>query len=234
MSSTLSTKWSPPRIVGDLPAGYGGKVFYRTVNKLSLPGKRGLVEFVKIEKKKTGGTDAAARLSSFGTLADAKRNYPDMFDASGALKEEWRQPLRASRKARFPADWDHYDSGFLQLVSPQVKDAIEAVEPGVHLFVPLDITGEAPEDTLRLYISKLGHGGMGFVALSPQSNPKQDYFGDIPGKVTESFLYLDRRKIAGMHWFWCEVGPVYSAELVEKLGDILPESVFYVPVGVTE
>ena len=58
------------------------------------------------------------------------------------------------------------------------------------------------------------------------------YFADIPQKQTTDFMLLDGAKMDGMHLFDCEVGRVYSREMIDAVGDVLPEGVVHVAMGV--
>ena len=51
---------------------------------------------------------------------------------------------------------------------------------------------------------------------------------------SDQFCYLKINLVKGRHHFWDEnLGHVWSRELVEELGDVLPKEFVFVPAGVT-
>ncbi len=234
MSSMLATEWKSPRIAGEVPAGYDGPLYYRYLTVKHDRGPRALQEYLTWENRKINGVQYAQRFASMDSIFGAKLDFPDMFDADGMLKKEWRGPFKARKKSNFPKKaWRECDGGTVGLVGERARSIIEEIEPDTHLFVPIDLEPSDSEPR-RVYIFKIGHGGRGgWCALTPEFNPSQNYFAHIPEKSTTNFLLLDRPKVAGKHLFQCELGgAVFSEALVSRLGDVLCDGVVFVPVGV--
>lgn len=234
MSSMLATEWKPPRIAGEVPAGYDGPLYYRQLTVKYNRGPKALEQYLTWEKRNVDGVQFSERFASIDSLMSAKIKHPDMFDADGEVKAAWRGPFKAKKKSNFPKkSWTECYGGGLGLTSEHVKSIIEEVEPGIHLFAPLELQ-PADSEPHRVFIFKIGHGGWGgWCALTPEFNPLQDYFAEIPQKNTTEFILLDQSKVEGKHLFQCELGgPVFSKALVDRLGDILSDNVVFVPVGV--
>lgn len=231
MSSLLSCEWKPPRISGEVPAWYSGPIYYRQITTSGPPGPKLFGQFIKFKKRKIAGVDVVERFGNMDSLFKARLAYPEMFGPEGALLPEWLEPLKAEKKANFPKKWDNLNPGFLQLMSERVKCAIEKVEPGRHIFVPVDVEPD-DGDPGRVYIFKTGQGGYGYRALDNEFNPDGRHFSMPPQVLNSDFALLDPAKINDWQWFECEVGLVRSQEMIQELGDTLPEKVLLVPIGV--
>jgi hypothetical protein len=230
MGSLLANEWRPPRIVGEVPPDYTGPVFYRSLRLKSGGGRKSFDQCVTYDNKKIDGQNARQRLASYIALNDMRLDHPDMFEASGALKGEWRAMRTAKRKTNFPKERSKIES--FHTCSQWVHDAIEALEPGVHALLPVRLAGGGQEDEV-VYQLIYGNGGRGFVALSPRSNPKQDWVGGGRHLMqTTEFAFLAADRVRGKHIFWCEVGYVWSKALIDQIGDVFSEEVGLVPIGV--
>lgn len=232
MGSLLANEWRPPRTQGQIPADYHGPIYYRSLRLSSAPAKKSLAQYITFENKKIDGTNVSQRLSVYITVDDLRLRHPAMFDGSGDLKSDWREPLTAKRKSSFPKHWRDCES--FQLCSGWVRDAIEALEPGVHRFIPVRLIGGGLADEL-IYLLIYGNGGQGFVALSSRSNPTQHWLtGGKHLRQTTEFAYLAADRVQGKHIFWCEVAYVWSKALIDRIGDVFAEQVALVPMGVAE
>jgi hypothetical protein len=193
-------------------------------------GKKDISQHISFQNRKIGGQNVEQRWAAYSALDALRLRYPDMFDASGALKADWCEPLMAKRKASCPKQWDRLES--FRHCSQWVRDAIESVEPGVHAFLPIRLTGGSGDDEV-IYRWICGNGMWGFVGLSERSNPTQNWAsgGHHPMETTD-FAYLSAPKVEGKHFLECEVGHVWSKELIDRIGDVFSEQVGLVPMGV--
>jgi hypothetical protein len=229
----LATEWRPPRIHGEVPLGYDGPVYYRSIRLFGgKSGKKDISQHISFQNCKIGGQNVEQRWAAYVALDPMRLDHPDMFEASGALKTEWCEPLIAKRKASFPQGSDRLES--FGHCSQWVRNAIEAVEPGVHAFLPVRLTGGGSEDDV-IYRWVCGNGGRGFVGLSERSNPSQNWVsGGNHLLQTTDFAYLSVRKIEGRHILWCELGHVWSKELIDRIGDVFSDQIGLIPMGVSD
>lgn len=233
MGGMLATEWRPPRIHGEAPAGYDGPVYYRLIRLYGgASGKKDISQHISFQSRKIGGQNVEQRWAAYHALGNLRLDHPDMFEASGALKAEWCEPLIAKRKASFPKRWDRLES--FRQCSQWVRDAIEAVEPGAHVLLPIRLVGGGLEDEM-IYRLTCGNGGRGFVGLSEQSNPTQNWVsGGFHLAQTTDFAYLAADRVLGKHILWCELGFVWSKALIDRIGDVVSEQIGLVPMGVSD
>jgi hypothetical protein len=245
---TATTK--PIRTAGTVPAEYRGPVWYRTAEDTSSPAPRSRFRF----------RDDKARLERLLNARNRGRHVLGsglVVDESGALLPEWQTPLTAELIGSGRPDRVEYNRIFEAgvLVSERVHDAIAALEPGRHIFVPVDVASEGR--MLRNYVMFVGlsHFWDTDVAiLHPARNQlerwvytssqdrlgwrKPDWVRPRYGEA-EHFGYLDGRVVDGLHLLssgLVDNAHVFSPKLFEafaRFGDIFQGWHALVPVGIS-
>jgi hypothetical protein len=225
----------PPVIVGDVPPDYRGPLYYRLLNRSAGRRKKPLQEMIKFDDRKLGD-----RLASVNPLHAAVRRAPQLCDPNGELLSDLREPLKARLKSSASKGWDEFSSGVITLVSPRIRNVIEGLAPDVHYFVPIDISGD--EGAFRVYAFYCGLSRQ-YPALALEANGIGYSLAENGVPVfttphwleTDSFAYLDASVIAGVPLLldW-KVWLIFSAELVEALGDVMPAGTVFVPMGLDD
>jgi hypothetical protein len=154
------------------------------------------------------------------------------------------------------AHWNRFwalsptETEFHKVVSPQWKEAVESLEPGVHEFFPFTIEFDRPEGENiyaafvmreRIWITEhepdsfLGYRHRSTDALGTwQGRPKEP--GGLQPEVTLKFA---RTAVAGRHWFRAgnpfnnEAVPIIvSKALLERLLPLIPHESYFIPAYV--
>lgn len=230
-----------PRIRGDVPAGYDGPLYY-SWRRLESGSPKPFGAFIKIiddPKPKRMEDETAERLARADPQCAALRIEPRLFDEQGQLRPEWQRPLQARLKANAPKHFVDWPPGVIRYVTPHVRDAIEAVEPGRHLFIPVDIDA-SDRDPFRLYILFPGNAARQTV-LAMRANGISYTLSDRGTPICnepawlheDRFGYLNLDVLQGAHLFYdFSLSFVFSSALVEKLGDVFVENYAFKPWGV--
>jgi hypothetical protein len=164
-------------------------------------------------------------------------------DERGELRDKWRQPLPARIPKSAPKSWPEFGvGGTLTIVSQRIRDLIEELEPGAHFFIPIDAE-QSDASVLRLYAFFIGVVPTR-TALSMDANGIAYSTSDFDGspvfsrpewlmRPSEHFGYLDPKVVDG-HAILKDTASlcIFSAELVNGLGDVLPKGLAFVPMGV--
>jgi hypothetical protein len=228
-----------PSIRGTIPESYTGAIFYR-METFSYEGMRrtvyhGVVTVLDRKRMQELGDprNMTCSLYKLGILTDAR----------GVLREKWREPLRARIPKSAPKSWPEFGvGGTLTVISSRIRDLIEALEPGANFFIPIDAE-TAGGSILRLYALFIGIVPAR-TALSMKANRTEFTASDYDGSPvfqrpewlmgpSEHFGYLDPQ-VVGDHALLKDTASlwIFSAELVNQLGDVLPKGVAFVPMGV--
>ncbi len=226
----------PAPIRGEVPSDYDGPIYYRTRIDSHEGFKRGVHEFIKFEQK-----DVGPALAWADPVQAAHRAAPQLFDEKGELLPKWKRPLKARAASNAPKNWPEWASGSYTVVSERVREGIEELEPGKHLFIPIDVANK-DGSTRRVYAfyQLRDRTGPTFAmkandieyTLAPTGNPlfKRPQWLD-----SDRFGYLNSQVLRGSALdFDPRTGLVLSGELVDKLGDVFPKGVVLVPMGVVD
>lgn len=227
----------PARIRGTVPNDYRGPLYYRVATFSYQGNKKGLHELVSFEDRK-----AVARLAKVDIGRAAQRNDVVLCDANGELLPEWRTPLKAKLKgsAGKTRNWVEFAATFMSTVSPRIKDIIEEFAPGIHYFIPVDVD-DGQGGSFRAFFFVCGAGWFGratALEASGFTETTTTFAGEVvpapPDLIgSERFAYLDAAVIGRTPLFYDgELSFVFCADLVERLGDILPSGKAFVPMGV--
>lgn len=231
----------PQRIRGDLPSDYDGPLYY-TWRRLrsGMPKPPGsFIRIVDEPKPKRMEDEAGESLARADPQCAALKIEPRLFDEDGELLSRWQHPLQARLKANAPKQWADWPMGVLRYVSPQVRDAIEAVEPGRHLFIPVDVDAK-DRDPFRLYILFPGNAAR-LTVLAMRANEISytlsdggtPVFHEPPWLHEDRFGYLNQDVLQDAHLFYdFSLSFIFSRALVEKLGDVFIENYAFKPWGV--
>ena len=222
----------PAVIRGAVPAHYHGPLYYRVYVFASGRAGKPMSEMVAFADRALG-----ERLARVNRYHAALRAAQGLCDERGDLLPDLRQPIRARLKAG-ATKWRDELYGVLVLVSPRFRDVVEGLAPGAHYFVPLDVDDRAG-GVFRAYAFFSGVGRRR-AALALEANGIPYSFADTGELVFKSpewvlsdhFGYLDASVVDGapLLYDW-RLGPLFSAELVELLGNVLQRGAAFVPMG---
>ena len=242
----MTEKVKPLRIRGEVPDGYEGPVYYRTMEDLHAPwGPRASFTWVEDD----------ARLGRLYNSRSRGRNVLTsgfVVDSDGQLLPEWREPLKA-RLVKDKIDREEFIVGDPAIrISERMHDAIVSLEPHEHIFIPVDAA--RPDGLkLRYYLMFIGKACIwDEPVLHPEKNALQQitYISgnvgyDAPSWMKRSssekyhFGYLNGRVINSRHLFQggddTSSATFFSPELFEKIkkfGDIFPKLYELVPIGI--
>lgn len=232
VGSELMSSIKPARIAGEVPDSYSGPLFYRLSDFLEpYKTKKDLFNYVKFLKPH--GTQL---VSDIGLLyvPDAI-NSPHYRDQNGRVKEQWTKPVIVVARTSYKADWPEFSHGGIgatfsisvSMISERVKEIIEKYEKDSHAFVEVDVQSDTGNHVARAFIMVRGEVLDAFDRSSSATRPNIL----IPDG---NFCCLNGEMVKGRHHFWEKtLGQVWSEEIVNELGDILPRQTVFVPVGVT-
>lgn len=204
----------------------------------------------------TGSTDPDSPQNTRSLLASlrtweylvANRESPVLFDEIGNLKKEWNNPLTAYMKKGMSTKWNELEGGGnIVFSSPRFRDIVEYIEPGVHIFIPVDVEC-IDQGNFRTYVFFAGHVSMGNgLALKANgidyrlsengkpilTSPQQLNWINYGGKSDCRFSYLNINDIDSYHLQYAgRAHMILSDTLVKRLGDILHPGLGFIPMGV--
>lgn len=230
-----------PRIKGEVPAGYDGPVYHRVAHEFLNHEVHSKFRFSEDERIETL---LSGRNRDFHILRSGI-----VFDAAGVLRPEWHEPLKGYYvRDGLPDRFQIWFETEAWRVSKQVHDAIVALEPDRHVFLPIDV--ETRAGTRREYLhfmtqnyrldeeimhrekmqfrqrrfpdGRIGWWNREWLRTRDQSHP----FGWLDGRATEG-LHLFSGESLDNAWV---VSPALFARLA-SLGDVLAPDAFFVPMG---
>lgn len=233
-------------ILGNVHEGYSGPLYYGLDNDFR-PGCANTRFRFREDKKK------------IHALMDTRNSTRHIFtagiilDERGKLRDEWRTPLKGTyigggKPER--AEWG--PTLIAPRVRERVRDAIMALEPDRHVFIPIDVSSEAGE--WREYLLFMADGQIWEPSiLHPAKNKleRKFYHDGTPGwkrpwklldhplDSDDTFVYLDGPVIEGRHLF-CG-GDVYGGWIISdelrralsKFGRVFKTNITLCPMGVS-
>lgn len=150
------------RIVGDIPEGYAGPIYYRIIENQSGP---------YFTDKFEVDAESAERRALLHDPRNKDRNILTsglVLDPEGKVLPEWQAPLKYNILQDKPLSFEFMPGG---LTSERVHDVIEALDPGKHVFIPID--ARWPDGRIeRLYSMKWGADFFNADVSTPVLNPK--------------------------------------------------------------
>jgi hypothetical protein len=223
-----------PRISGSVPVDYQGPIFYRTrVNHDEYAYKQ-LYAHLKFANR-----NLARRLAGAYAHEIALRVDPRLFGSDRELLPIFRQPIQASLAASAPKTSPEWSFDHTQLVNERVREAIEALQPRKHLFIPMDIRGPDGWDRRYVFFVQRDHtqpllaleaNGIEYTTNesgvplfpTPAWTLSMDHFGYLSAPIVEgAAVDFDGR-----------VGTIMSKALIDGLGDVFPKGLYLIPMGV--
>ena len=230
--TTATAAIKPPPIRGSVPADYHGPLYYR-LQHLGDSARKPLMQLINFDDRKV-----VRKLCQVHEISAALRKDPTLCDANGDLLPEWRTPITGKLKAGANKSWDEFSITGLTLVSQRIKDVVEAAALNVHYFVPLDIE-DREGGNLRVYAF--------FCGVLRRRSPLALEANGIPYTLSDKgepvfrtpdwminsdrFVYLDASVVDGAPLLESGLGLLFSRELMERLGDIMPKGTVFVPMG---
>lgn len=239
----MSKSVKPLRIMGKVPPDYDGPIYYRLAQY--IPERRSRTRFrwrdddAKLERLLYSGHNAGVRVLSSGMV----------LDEGGNLLPEWTVPLKACYIGTGKPDRlevSHDTSAWR--ISERVHDAITALEPDWHLFIPIDVATDVGLERQYLFFLERRHVLKQEIMHPAKMHFKRWKFSN--GEVGWSnkrwlqnrddphpFGWLDASVVADMHLFTgssVDNSWVVSSALFERLaafGDIYPNDLVFSPMG---
>ena len=117
----LSPTTKPVPILGEIPAGYEGPIYYRTVTSQA--------GFSFCDKLRSDEADPREKELLAGRPFTGERRPAELVDPEGRLLPKWQRPLKGYIRQSVPG-------GFTRAY---VRDIIEELDPGKHIFLPHDM-----------------------------------------------------------------------------------------------
>lgn len=225
------------RIVGAVPAGYYGPVYYRLAEDM----------FASAERNDLRWNEPAARLDRAFDFTNRLTGYRSLLDGSGQLLDEWKDGLRAALTGTKPRRREFDVRGVYVLVSDRVFLAITELEPIGHPAIPVAVARD--DGSIERWHALLTYAAHIGDPLCPEANRLEpivytdgsngysnpSWLMDRSGKAGH-FGYLNRAAITDRHLFHGSNGVHYlSPDLFARLqpfGDIFPRSNILIPIGV--
>jgi hypothetical protein len=228
----------PPRVLGEVPADYSGRLYYR----IRATG-RSAPRYLQSSPLIFEPADVGQAIATADFVQMAHRASPALFDEQGKLRPQFQAPLKARIRSAVPEQLPEWAIGlfFYQLVSPRVRDVIESFEPDKNIFLAVDCSRKSGEAQRRyLFYVQLDHiaSALAFRAngveprISDNGNP---YWNDWHDHLHANprFIFLNAEAIGSRKLYYSShVGVLFAAEVVEALGDVLSEDYAFAPVGV--
>ena len=234
--SSSPQAYRAPRISGSVPEDYHGPIYYRTrVNHDEYAYKQ-LYRHLKFADR-----DLARRLAQAYHHEVALRVDPRLFDRNRELLPAFRRPIQTLLAASAPKKSPEWSFGNVHLVNERVRDAIETLQPGKHLFIPMDIS--RPDGCDRRYVFfvlrdhtqpllALEANGIDYTTNefgvplfgTPTWALSMDHFGFLSAPIIDGAAVDSDGRI----------GLVMSKALLDELGDVFPKGLYLIPMGVAE
>ena len=230
----MTTK--PPVMRGTVPPNYRGPLYYRLHVFQWHAAKKPLQQMITFDDRAMG-----QRLANVSHPRAAWRQAPEICDANGDLLADLRTPVKARLKAG-ARKWDEYSVGSIILVSPRIRDIIEEMAPGAHYFVPVDVADHAG-GSFRVYAFYCGLAPRRTaLALKANGIPYTTsqtgelvFTPPVWAATSDQFGYLEASVVGGAPLLsddW--LNALFSQELMERLGDVLPKGWAFVPMGLVD
>ena len=236
--SALHPPVRPARIVEAVPEDYEGDLYFR-IFPLDPYGAWSPKRYVALPQKGRLEDQPGQRLASCWASHVAQGQDPAIFVSPGELRADMRSPLPGSLMAAAKQPFPEYTRDNWPLVSARFRRVLEELEPGRHLFIPIDLAdgSEAPQlyvffvgaifrplalanQANDLKATLLPGGGVNLHDMNPANRP---FYYLNSGVVGTSQVFID-------HW----LGPIFSKRAVELLGDFLPRRYALMPMGVCD
>lgn len=220
----------PPRILGEVPPGYHGPIYYRLyVSNYRLPNFSQKLRFEDMK--------LARAFEGVLTTWAGLRVAPTLFGPDKALLPPFREPIKCRWKSGTPRV-PELAQGMFTIVSSRVHDEIEALEPARNIFIPLDI--DTGSDVERRYIFYPYKESTSTVTAPIASGIP--YFVRDDGSIfvewgspparDPRFIFINSDVIDGRHVYWGgNEGLIFSQALIRRLGDVFLKNEFLIPCG---
>ncbi len=231
MAKLDKPKIKPLRIFGEIPEGYEGPIYYRTMEDYDRPMGKPVFRYDKESLKRLD--DAYGR----GLRRDAVKN---VVDENRNFKPDWQRPLTGKIMTDDPLRYEYcpdpsYNCNWM---SERVHDAIESLEPSKHVFVPIDAT--RPDGRIERMFQMFWSEDDFFFTNPPILNLEWNNLERVDYKDsnqfgyhkpdwtlgTQNYLYhfgyLDKKIVRGKHLFATSLlnnQTVFSQDLVNKFAE---------------
>lgn len=237
--SRLHPPVKPARCIDEVPAGYDGDLYYRIMNS-QRPGAA-FRRYVRITPAKgvVQEDQPGQRLAAAWANHVARGRDLRVFSEPGKLRPDLTGSLPAQLLASAKKPFAEYVSSNWVVVSARFRCVLESLEPGAHLFLPLDTSQGANSPLLYIFFPGVAFSPTG---LAIAANGIEDCILPNGGlsfggsRLSASHFYFLNRNVIGSADVFVDswLGPIVSKRALERLGDILPTEFAFMPMGVCE
>jgi hypothetical protein len=236
--SALHPPVQPARIVDDTPRDYAGDLYFRIFPlKPYAPWRP--KKYVALSQKGRLEDQPGQRLACCVKSHVAQGQDRHLFESPGKLRPDFQSALPGCLMAIAKTPFPEYTADNWPLASARFRRVLEELEPGAHLFIPIDLSHGSEEPRLYVFFS-----GATFrptaVAIEANGipvteNPDGGIRYSYPQPVDPRFYYLNRGMIGSAEVFVDHgLGLIFSKRALERLGDILPRRYAFAPIGVCD
>lgn len=234
----------PPPIRGKVPEGYSGPIFYRMTNfdALMRGGMPDIFSVLPSERKRKDKIFSYALRETWNL-----RSSGLIVDAEGKFLPEWEAPIKARVSQKSEAGSVQFVPQDASQISDRIYGHLEELEPGRHMFLPVD--AQHPDGVISRFYYFFYLNSTISNPLNPEANNmnwKPSQSGEYPlyrtpdwlettreHYASEHFGYLDAARVSGRHFFYSgDTSMVFSEELLFKIGGVFPKWCNFVPMGV--
>jgi hypothetical protein len=238
--SSLHPPIQPARVIDEVPEGYRGELYYRIVpsQRGSARNPRAHVSLLHKGLKLEDQPGQRLALAMRSHVAQGREQH--LFAEPGVLRPEFQRALPARLRASASKPFAEYHGDIYPMVSARFRRVVEALEPGVHLFIPLDTSEGRQEPELYVFYPGVTFRPTGLAieanAIAGSMLPDGGLQFSSPNYLSARHFYLLNRNVIGSAeiftdgWF----GPIFSQRAVERLGDVLQRELAFMPMGVCE
>lgn len=241
--SALHPPLRPARVFDAVPADYRGELFYRIVEVRPFLA-RNQKRYVQLPKEGPLEEQVGQRLCHAWPVHVAQGAAPAIFTSRGVLRPQFRRlkgSLMAAGKKAFP----EYTYGGYPLVSARFRDVLEQLEPGAHLFIPIDLSDGDEIPRLYVFFPGVTHRPSALAVAANGLEIGRYENGSVAVRLPKghqvvrldrpNFYYLNGRIVGSAELFVdSDLGFIFSRKAVERLGDILDPRDIFMPVGIAD
>jgi len=236
--SHLHPAVKPARIVDEMPEGYDGELYYRIVPS-QRGAKRNIRRYVRLVHPKGVALEdwPGQRLAAAWAPIVAQGKERGIFVEPGKLHPDLERALPAQLLASAKKPFPELVSSNWPIASDRFRRVLESLEPGTHLFLPLDTSDGGQPPLLHIFFAGAMFRPTGLAisanGIAGHILPEGGLTFNQPKLSARHFYYLNANVIGSSELFvdsW--LGTIFSRRMLERLGDVLPPELAFMPMGV--
>jgi hypothetical protein len=236
--SHLHPPVKPAQIVDEVPEGYDGELYYRIVPS-QRGAKRNIRRYVRLVHPKGVALEdwPGQRLAAAWAQIVAQGRERGVFVEPGKLYPDLERDLPARLLASAKKPFPELVSSNWPIASDRFRRVLESLEPGAHLFLPLDTSDGGQPPLLHIFFAGAMFRPTGLAisanGIAGHILPEGGLSFNQPKLSARHFYYLNANVIGSAELFvdtW--LGTIFSRRVLERLGDVLPPELAFMPMGV--